>query len=69
MSGIKGVYTGKKIYSNPDKEYVKEIQKKLKENGGYCPCRITKSEDTKCMCIEFREHESGFCQIFLAIQP
>jgi hypothetical protein len=28
MSGIKGVFTGKKIYSNPDKEYVKEIQKK-----------------------------------------
>ena len=61
MSGIKGVFTGKKIYSNPDREYVKEIQKKLKENGGYCPCRITKSEDTKCMCKEFREQERGYC--------
>lgn len=61
MSGIKGVFMGKKIYLNPDKEYVKEIKKKLKENGGYCPCRITKSEDTKCMCKEFREQESGYC--------
>lgn len=61
MSGIKGTFTGKRFYFNPDKEYVKEIQRKLKENGGYCPCRITKSEDTKCMCKEFREQESGYC--------
>ena len=27
----------------------------LKENGGYCPCRIVRNEDTKCMCKEFRE--------------
>lgn len=38
-----------------DKEVVAEIKKKLKENGGYCPCRITKTDDTKCMCKEFRE--------------
>lgn len=61
MNSVKGVFTGKKIYSNPDKEYVKEIKQKLKENGGYCPCRLSKSEDTKCMCKEFREQESGYC--------
>lgn len=61
MDGAKEVFTGNKIYSNPDTEYVKEIKKKLKENGGYCPCRLTKSEDTKCMCKEFREQESGYC--------
>lgn len=40
---------------NRDKDLVAEIQKKLKENDGYCPCKITKSEDTKCMCKEFKQ--------------
>ena len=44
-----------KVKTNPDKEIVNEIRAKLKENGGYCPCRISKTEDTKCMCKEFRD--------------
>lgn len=44
-----------KVKINPDTEIVKEIRDKLKENGGYCPCRISRTEDTKCMCKEFRE--------------
>lgn len=27
-------------------------------NDGYCPCAIEKTEDTKCICKEFREQES-----------
>jgi ferredoxin-thioredoxin reductase catalytic subunit len=50
-----------KISVNPDEEYVKEIRQKLKENDGYCPCRLIKTEDTKCMCKEFKEQESGYC--------
>ena len=50
-----------KIKLNPDKEYVEEVREQLKKNGGYCPCRITKTEDTKCMSKEFREQESGDC--------
>ena len=49
-----------KIKLNPDKEYVEEVREQLKKNGGYCPCRITKTEDTKCMCKEFREQESVY---------
>lgn len=30
-------------------------------NGGYCPCAVVKNEDTKCICKEFREQESGLC--------
>ena len=31
-------------------------------NGGYCPCAIEKTPDTKCICKEFREQEEpGFC--------
>lgn len=50
-----------KITLNPDEGYVKEIRTALKKNGGYCPCSLTKTEDTKCMCKEFREQKSGMC--------
>ena len=51
-----------KIKLSEDKELVKEIKKKLKENDGYCPCRLAKTEDTKCPCKEFREQtEMGEC--------
>ena len=44
-----------KIKLSNDKELVSEIKQKLKENSGYCPCRLSKTEDTKCPCKEFRE--------------
>lgn len=54
-----------KIELNPDVDLVKEIKKKLKENSGYCPCRLDKTKDTKCMCKEFRDqisrNEQGYC--------
>lgn len=49
------------IKVSDDKELVQEIRAKLKENDGYCPCCVQKTEDTKCMCKEFREQESGEC--------
>lgn len=39
----------------------KEIQQLVKDNNGYCPCKIEKTLDTKCMCQEFREQEEGIC--------
>lgn len=56
------------IKKNPDKRYVDEIIRKLKENGGYCPCSIIKNEDTKCMCKKFRESEEGMCHCGLYIK-
>lgn len=49
------------IKVNPDKEKVKEIRDKLKANDGYCPCRIIRKPENKCMCQEFMEQESGYC--------
>lgn len=57
-----------KVYLNPDKEYVREMKKKLKDNGGYCPCSLVKNADTKCMCKNFREAESGMCHCGLYIK-
>ena len=51
-----------KIKLSDNKELVAEIKQKLKEGGGYCPCRLAKNEDTKCPCKEFREQtEPGEC--------
>ena len=48
------------------------IEDKLHENGGYCPCRIEQTIDTKCMCKEFRDQlsrkENGVCHCGLYIK-
>ena len=56
---------------NEDKEVVKRIKEGLKLKGGYCPCRLEKTEDNKCMCKEFKEQkEPGECHCgrFLKIE-
>ena len=59
------------IRQNPDKDYAKKARDKLKDSGGYCPCRINKNEDTKCMCKEFCDQiekgEEGMCHCGLYI--
>lgn len=48
-----------KVTSN--KELEKEIRQRIKDNNGYCPCKILKNDDTKCICKEFLEQQSGEC--------
>ena len=48
-----------KIRLTSDEEQRQTIQQALQENDDYCPCRLQKTPDTKCMCKEFREQESG----------
>jgi ferredoxin-thioredoxin reductase catalytic subunit len=59
-----------KIKENPDKEVVKMVREGLKAKDGYCPCRLGKDEDNKCICKEFREQIKdpsfeGFCHCML----
>lgn len=56
------------IKQNPDKEYANEVRKQIKENGGFCPCKLERTPDTKCMCKEFREQEEGICHCGLYIK-
>lgn len=56
------------IRQTPNREYAKDVRQKLKENNGYCPCRIDKTPDTKCMCKEFREQISGECHCGLYVK-
>ena len=58
-----------KIKISENKELVEQIKTKLKENGNYCPCKLLKNEDTKCMCKEFREQNTpGECQCGLYVK-
>ena len=50
-----------KITQNPNKDFVEQMLKALKENSNYCPCKTEKTKDTKCMCKEFREQKDGWC--------
>lgn len=55
---------------NPDKEIVKSIRDGLKKTGGYCPCRIQRTEEYKCMCDEFKQQIAdpefeGYCHCML----
>lgn len=56
------------IRFSDDNEHVAKVLRALKENDGYCPCKVVKNEDTKCMCKEFREQESGECHCGLYIK-
>ena len=58
------------IRLNEDKELVAQIREGLRRRGGYCPCRLEKTEDNKCICKEFREQMKdpnfeGYCHAVL----
>ncbi len=59
-----------KVRFNEDKEVVKAVLEGLKKTGGYCPCRLDRTDDTKCKCKEFREQiddpdYEGYCHCYL----
>ena len=59
-----------KVTLNTDEEIVKDVKEGLKLTGGYCPCRLERTPDTKCMCKEFRDQIKdpefeGFCHCLL----
>ena len=51
-----------------DAELKEQILQALKESNGYCPCRIDRTPDTKCMCKEFRDMEEGTCHCGLWVK-
>ena len=59
-----------KIKLIPNQEIVDTIQEGLKRTGGYCPCRLERTEEYKCMCQEFKSQVAdpefeGFCHCLL----
>ena len=51
-----------------DKRTERQIKQDIHDNDGYCPCKIERTEETKCMCKEFRDQESGECHCGLYIK-
>ena len=47
------------ITKMPDSE---EIEQAIKENQGYCPCKVGRIPENKCMCQMFKEQEHGLCE-------
>lgn len=47
-----------------NKEKAEKIINAIYKNEGYCPCRLTKNEDTKCPCKEMMEHQNCHCGLF-----
>ena len=59
-----------KVIFNPDTEVVATVMEGLEKTGGYCPCRLERTPETKCICKEFRDQIAdpefeGFCHCFL----
>ena len=55
---------------NEDEQMVNAIKEGLKRTGGYCPCRLERTQDNKCICKEFREQIAdpdftGYCHCML----
>ena len=59
-----------KVSFNKDEKVVKMIKEGLEKTGGYCPCRLERIEDNKCMCKAFRDQikdpdYEGYCHCML----
>ena len=55
-----------KVRLNSDPEVVQSIREGLQRTGGYCPCRLQRTPENKCMCKEFKEQIAdpnfeGYC--------
>ncbi len=49
-----------------DLVYVEKLRSVMEKNGGYCPCRIQRTDENICVCAEFRSQIAdpdfeGFC--------
>lgn len=51
---------------NEDEKVVAMVKEGLRKKDGYCPCRLEKAAENKCMCKEFRDQIAdpdfeGYC--------
>ena len=59
-----------KLRLNEDKKVVEAVREGLIAKGGYCPCRVGKRPEYKCMCEEFKRQIAdpdfeGYCHCML----
>lgn len=56
-----------KVIKNPDAEFVKNLRKRIKNNNGFCPCRIEKTPYTKCPCMEYQTTGECICGLYIKV--
>lgn len=59
-----------KVRLNEDAQVVAMVKEGLKAKDGYCPCRLGKAEENKCICEEFKAQIAdpnfeGYCHCML----
>ena len=59
-----------KIRLNEDAELVARIKEGLRARGGFCPCRLPRLEEYRCICEEFKAQIAdpnfeGYCHCML----
>lgn len=57
-----------KIRITENEQLKEKILQALKDNHGYCPCKLEPIDENRCMCKEFIEQESGTCHCGLYIK-
>jgi len=57
-----------KVKLNPDAFLVSRLKEDIKNNDGYCPCRVDKRPEFKCPCEEFKAQSHGMCHCGLYIK-
>jgi ferredoxin-thioredoxin reductase catalytic subunit len=60
----------KNVRLNEDAELVRQVKEGLKRTGGYCPCRLLRTPENKCICEEFKAQINdpefeGYCHCML----
>ena len=59
-----------KVRLNENQDVVNTVREGLKRTGGYCPCRLERTEANKCICEEFKAqiedpNYEGYCHCLL----
>lgn len=50
-----------------DKEKIGLIISGLKRKNGYCLCKVERSDENKCPCLEYRETNHCHCELYKTI--
>lgn len=50
-----------KTIRNPDDIFVRNLKKRIKDNNGYCPCKLVKKPENKCPCKDFKDGHGCDC--------
>ena len=53
-----------------DKNLVTLIRQKIKQNNGYCPCKVEHIPQNKCICHEFLygTEKTCHCGLYIRVQ-